>query len=141
MVRGFDAPDRDSVDSTSPTASRSTLRVTLSALATHGLVPRKAGGRTAFLQGMPLDRPTAVIARPPTHARVPAGMVWTLRKCAYGLTDAPRRWYDSVLVMMTTLGLVRSSVDQGQFTRHNDDALTLVVAVHVLEFLYGGTDA
>lgn len=106
MVRGFDAPDRDSVDSTSPTASRSTLRVTLSALATHGLVPRKAGGRTAFLQGMPLDRPTAVIAQPPAHARVPAGTVLTLRKCAYGLTDAPRRWYDSVLVMMTTLGLI-----------------------------------
>lgn len=139
VVRGFEDPDRDNVDSTSPTASRATFRVALSAMATHGFVPRTVDVRTAFLQGMPLDRPHAVFVQPPPHAKVPAGIVWQLRKCAYGLTDAPRRWYESVLKLMTVLGLVRSTLDHGLFTRHKDGQLLLVVAVHVDDFLFGGT--
>jgi len=91
-VRGFEDPERDNVDSTSPTASRETIRVALSAMAAHGFIPRTVDVRTAFLQGMPLDRPTPVYFQPPPQAQVPAGMVWRLRKCAYGLADAPRRW-------------------------------------------------
>lgn len=139
VVRGFEDPDRDAVDSTSPTASRATLRVVLSALASHGHVPRTVDVRTAFLQGMPLDRPEAVYVQPPPHARVPAGMVWRLRKCAYGLTDAPRRWYDSVLRLMMSLSLTRSTLDHGLFTAHTGGRLGLVAAVHVDDFLFGGT--
>lgn len=139
VVRGFEDPDRDAVDSTSPTASRGTLRVALSAMATHGFVPRTVDVRTAFLQGMPLDRPTAVFVQPPPQARVPPGTVWQLRKCAYGLTDAPRRWYESVLVLMRALNLQRSSLDHGLFTAHEDGKLVLVVAVHVDDFIIGGT--
>lgn len=141
VVRGFEDPDRDAVDSTSPTASRATLRVVLSALSTHGFIPRTVDVRTAFLQGMPLDRPTAVFVQPPPQARVPRGMVWQLRKCAYGLTDAPRRWYESVLKLMMDLELTRSSLDHGLFTRHVAGRLVLVVAVHVDDFLFGGTAA
>lgn len=70
-VRCFEDPDRDSVDSTSPTVSRASLRVVFSAMATHGFLPRTVDVRTAFLQGMPLDRPTAVFVQPPPQARVP----------------------------------------------------------------------
>lgn len=141
VVRGFEDPDRDTVDSTSPMASRATLRVVLLALATHGFIPRTVDVCTAFLQGMPLDRPTAVFVQPPPQAQVPTGIVWQLHKCAYGLTDAPRRWYDSVLRLMTRMKLTRSSMDHGLFTRHEADRLILVVAVHVDDFLFGGTDA
>lgn len=141
VVRGFEDPDRDAVDSTSPTASRATLRVVLSALATHGFIPRTVDVCTAFLQGMPLDRPTAVFVQPPPQARVPNGMVWQLRKCAYGLTDAPRRWYESVLRLMQDLELTRSSIDYGLFTQHDAGRLVLVVAVHVDDFLFGATEA
>lgn len=108
-------------------------------MATHGFVPRTVDVRTAFLQGMPLDRPHAVFVQPPPHAKVPAGIVWKLRKCAYGLTDAPRRWYESVLKLMATLGLQRSTLDHGLFTSHQNGVLQLVVAVHVDDFLFGGT--
>jgi len=133
VVRGFEDPERDNVDSTSPTAFRATFRVT------HGFIPRTLDVRTAFLQGMPLDRPTPVFIQPPPQARVPAGVVRRLRKCAYGLTDAPRRWYDSVFKLMVSLKLQRSSLDHGLFTQHAHGVLELVIAVHVDDFLFGGT--
>lgn len=37
--------------------------------------------------------------------------------------------------------LTRSSMDHGLFTRHDAGRLILVVAVHVDDFLFGGTDA
>lgn len=141
VVRGLEDPDRDNVDSTSPTSLRATLRVVLPALATHGFIPRTVDACTAFLQGMPLDRPTAVFVQPPPQARVPSGLVWQLRKCAYGLTDAPRRWYESVLRLMQDLELTRLSVDHGLFTQHDAGRLVLVVAVHVDDFLFGGAAA
>lgn len=82
-----------------------------------------------------------MFVQPPPQAEVPAGVVWQLRKCAYGLTDAPRRWYDSVLKLMMQLNLTRSSMDHGLFTRHNAGRLVLFVSVHVDDFLFGGTDA
>jgi len=138
VVRGFEDPERDNVDSTSPTASRATFCVALSAMAAHGFIPRTVDVRTAFLQGMLLDRPTPVYVQPPPQAQVPARMVWRLRKCAYGLTDAPRRWYDGVLALMIDLKLQRSTLDHGLFTAHVDGTLQLVIAVHVDDFLFGG---
>jgi len=139
VVRGFEDPERDNVDSTSPTVSRATFRVALSAMVTHGFIPRTVDVRTAFLQGMPLDRPTPVYIQPPPQARVPSGMVWRLCKCAYGPTDAPRRWYDSVLRLIVALELRHSSLDHGLFTSQAQGHLVLVVAVHVDDFRFGGT--
>lgn len=141
VVRGFEDPDKDAVDSTSPTASRTALRVVLSALATHGFIPRTVDACTAFVQGTPLDRPAAVFVQPPPQAQFLQGMVRQLRKCAYGLTDAPRRWYDSVLKLMLQLRLTRSTMDHGLFARHEGGRLVLDVAVHVDDFLLGGTAA
>lgn len=49
VAHGLEDPDWDTVDSTSPTASRATPRVVLSALAYHGFFPRTADVGTAFL--------------------------------------------------------------------------------------------
>jgi len=139
VMRGFKDQWKEFVDSTSPTAARASLRLLLSALSSYGFAPHTVDVRTAFLQGLPLDRPNPVFVRPPPQARAPSGVVWRLRKCAYGLTDAPRRWYESVLLLMRDSGLSRCSLDHGLFARHRDGAPELVVAVHVDDFLFGGT--
>jgi len=113
--------------------------VLFSALASRRFLLRTIDVRTAFLQGMPLDRLAAVYVQPPPQSGAPAGVVWRLCKCAYGLTDAPGRWYESVLVLMRASGLVRWTVDHGLYTRHADGVLVLAVAVHVDDFLFGGT--
>jgi len=91
VARGFEDPDKDTVDSTSPTAARATLWVLFSALASRGFLPRTIDMRTAFVQGMPLDRLAAVYVQPSPQSGAPVGVVWRLLECAYGLTDAPRR--------------------------------------------------
>lgn len=141
VVRGSEDPDWDAVDGKLPTASRATLRAVISALATHGFIPRNVDVCTAFLQGMPLDRPTAVFVQPPPQARVPNGMVWQLRKCAYGLTDAPRQGYECVLSLIKDLELTRSPVVYCLFTQHDASSVVLVVAVHVDDYLFGVTAA
>jgi len=138
-VRELEVPERDNLHSTYRTTSRATFRVVLSAMAAHGFIPRTVDVRKVFLQSIPLDRPTSVYVQPPNQAQVPAGIAWRLRKCAYGLTDAPRRWYDSVHALMVELKLQRSTFEHDILTAHGDGALLLVIAVHEDDFLFGGT--
>ncbi|OSX73858.1 hypothetical protein BU14_0323s0002 [Porphyra umbilicalis] len=140
-VRGFQDPDKHLIDSASPTVARSTVRLVLALFATMDWVPHSVDVSTAFLQGLPLDRPRPVYVRPPPEALAPDGVVWRLAKCAYGLTDAPRMWYERVRALMRALGASRSAADLGLFILVADGAVILAVAVHVDNFLYGGTVA
>jgi len=139
VVRGCEDRHRASVVSTSPTVGRATLRVVIASMTEHGWVPRSVEVRTAFLQGLPLDRFKPVYVRPPPQAHVPDGLLWELRKCAYGLTDAPRRLYEAVLSLLLSLGYVRCEVDHGLFFFYLGGRLLFVIATHVDDFLYGGT--
>jgi len=138
VVRGCEDRHKASVVSTSPTVGRATLRVVFALMTDHGWVPRSVDVRTAFLQGLPLDRVKPVYVRPPPQAHVPDGLLWELRKCAYGLTDAPRRWYEAVVALLLSLGYVRCEVDHGLFFLFVGGRLLFVIATHVDDFLYGG---
>jgi len=140
-VRGNEERDKALIDSFSPTVSRSTVRLLLILLATMGWAPRTVDVSTAFLQGMPIDRPAPVYVRPPPEAGVARGIIWLLAKCAYGLVDAPRMWYERVFALMRKLGAVRSAADPGLFVLVADGAVLLAVSVHVDDFLFGGTAA
>lgn len=140
-VRGFQDPAKNSVVSTSPTAGRASVRVLLALFAASGYDPRSVDVRTAFLQGMPIDRVRPVYVQPPPQARVPAGMVWKLRKCAYGLTDAPRWWYQTVRALMGSLGYERAESDHGLFLHSANGRFSFGLAAHVDDFLYGGLEA
>lgn len=82
-----------------------------------------------------------MFVRPPFQARVPAGTVWRLRKCAYGLTDAPRMSYERVVSLLGSVGAERAGGDYGLVVLCKADALALIVAVHVDDFLFCGTVA
>lgn len=90
VIRGFEDPHKKNVVSTSPTVGRASLRTLLAILITNHNVPRSVDMRTASLQGIPIDRVEPVYVQPPPQERAPPGVVWRLRKCAHGLTDAPR---------------------------------------------------
>lgn len=138
-ARGNEDADKDDIDSFSPTVSRSTVRLLLILLATNGWVPHTVDVSTAFLQGMPIDRPRPVFVRPPPEARVPPGVVWQLAKCVYGLVDAPRMWAERVHALLSKIGAERAAGDPGLFVLLQEDRVILAVAVHVDDFLYGGS--
>lgn len=80
-----------------------------------------------------------VFVHPPPQAKAPAGVIWRLRRCAYGLTDAPWWWYQTVCALMERLGYVRAEADHGLFLNHTNNTLDFGLAAHVDDFLYGGT--
>jgi len=139
VVRGCDGRHKASVVSTSPTVGRAPLRVVLALMTEHGWVPRTVDLRTAFLQGLPLDRVKPEYVRPPPQAHVPEGLLWELRQCANGLPDAPRRWYEAVLALLISLRYIRCEVDYGLFFYYLGGRLLFVIATHVDDFRYGGT--
>lgn len=138
-VRGFEDPDRALVERESPTVARATVRLVIAAAVARGWVLRTVDVSTAFLQGMPIDRPSPVFVRPPAQARVPSGTVWRLNKCAYGLTDAPRAWYNRVVALLQSIKAERVEADYGLFVRYEAATPMLMVAVHVDDFLFCGT--
>lgn len=79
-VRGNQERDKALIDSFSPTVSRYTVRMLLILLATMGWEPRTVDVSTAFLQGMPIDRPAPVYVRPAPEAGVAQGIIWLLEK-------------------------------------------------------------
>ena len=56
---------------------------------------------SAFLQGNVLER--TVYVRPPKELQE-EGTIWKLNKCLYGLSDAPREWYERVCAEMKKVG-------------------------------------
>ena len=67
---------------------------------------------SAFLQGNGIER--EVFLQPPTEAEQ-TGMLWKLRRCIYGLKDAPRAWYKRVEQVLLELGGVLSKYDDALF--------------------------
>jgi hypothetical protein len=94
-VRGDRDPQKENVETDSPTACRQSQRLWLHLAACRGWTPRSIDISTAFLNGAEFDGDGArqVYVRPPVEARVPETHIWRLLKPAYGLADAPKRWW------------------------------------------------
>jgi hypothetical protein len=135
VARGFedDAVTKEGVDS--PTCSKETVRITMSIMAMKGWACNALDVKTAFLQGNPLQRD--VFIKPPKEANTEK--IWKLRKAVYGLNEASRSWYNRVENELTKIGFTRSKYDEALFYNKEGGQLEGVVAIHVDDFLFGGT--
>jgi hypothetical protein len=80
---------------------------------------------SAFLQGREIDRD--VYIKPPAEL-CEKDKVWKLKRCLYGLNDAPREWYNALYDEFIALGAVRSTLDNAMFMRYKGDE----IFVHML---------
>ena len=86
---------------------------------------------SAFLQGEEIQR--NIFLRPPSDV-CSRNEVWALRKCLYGLTDAPHSWYRKMKKALIDLGGVQSAYDNALFIWYNEDkTLRGIIASHVEE--------
>lgn len=136
VARGFE--DIDSYRKDSPTLARSSLRVILSIVASMGWTLKTTDIKSAFLQGKEMDR--EVYITPPREANVPDGKIWKLLHCLYGLNDAARHFYQSVVETLKNLGCNCSSLDPALFFFRRDGKLEGIVASHVDDFLHAGSE-
>lgn len=135
VARGFEE-NSDDLRTDSPTCSRQALRLVFVAAATMNWELQSLDITAAFLQGNILDRD--VFIQPPVdYAR--NGMVWKLRRCLYGLKDAPRAWYKRVVEEFKKIGGKMSLYDDAMFMWHaRNGSLVMVLVTHVDDFVYCG---
>ena len=88
---------------------------------------------SAFLQGNQLKR--TVYVRPSTEI-CKEGNIWQLKRFLYGLSDAPREWYDHVCEEMKKLGGKVSLYDKSVFMWRNESNLEGLITIHVDNFEY-----
>ena len=135
VARGFEEKLADKrVDS--PTCSRQGIRLAFLTASSMNWELQAMDISSAFLQGNALQR--TVYVRPPKEV-CEEGKIWRLKRCLYGLSDAPREWYDRVCREMTTLGGIISLYDKSLFMWHVDDQLVGMITTHVDDFEYCGT--
>ncbi len=92
--------------------------------------------KTAFLQGNPLERD--IYLKPPKEAKT--HNIWKLNKAVYGLNEASRYWYNRVNDELIKIGMQRPLYDEALFYWKKNGKCQGILAVHVDDFLYGGTD-
>ena len=136
VARGFEEDAVDQVDS--PTIGKGMVRLVLTLAASMNWEVKTTDIKSAFLQGLPLTRDVYLV--PPPEADIEPGFIWKLKKCLYGLSDAARCFYDSVVEELLKCGCTKSSFDPSFFIfRDVDGKLIGVIAAHIDDFLHAGT--
>ena len=96
VLRGFQDKQKDEQQKDSPAASRPGFRMACQAAANNHWDIIHMDLKTAFLQGESYDESRNLICELPKEAGQPWYMVARMKKPAYGLNDAPRRWFNVV---------------------------------------------
>ena len=135
VARGFEEEGNNQVDS--PTADRSTLRLLLALASTFQWKCKTLDIKSAFLQGKQIERDVFLIS-PPEHNK--SNVLWKLNKVVYGLNDAARNWYQSVVKELVDLGCFQSKHDPALFTKKDLKGLQGILLIHVDDFIYAGSE-
>ena len=121
----------------SPTCSRQGLRLVLTTASSMDWEINSMDISAAFLQGNELTRPVFIQPPPELHEE---GKIWKLKRCLYGLSDAPREWYNRLSMELKNLGGIISLYDKSMFIWHNKaKELEGLISIHVDDFEYCGT--
>ena len=132
-ARGFEEEQNFRTDS--PTCSRESVRILLCLLASNEWELGSIDITRAFLQGAPIER--IVCLKPPPEANT--NKLWRLKKCMYGLADAPRKWYLRLTEELKRLGCTQHKIDKGLFIYTLNDKLVSILTCCVDDIAYGNT--
>ena len=124
----------DSIDS--PTVSKGTERIALAIAVAKQWKVKAIDIKSAFLQGQAIQRD--VYLKPPKEANVDKEVIWKLQRCLYGLNDAARKFYDSIVQELRKLGCRKSNLDHSLFTLTDDKGCHGMLAAHIDDFLHVG---
>ena len=86
-VRGDLEKGKDNICSDSPTVGKETLKLALAIAANEGFEVKSGDIKSAYLQGMDIQR--RLFVKPPPEAGL-SGKLWLLKKGAYGISDGGR---------------------------------------------------
>ena len=114
-LRGFKEEHKPRSDS--PTVDRISTKLLYAIAGNEGWKLECIDVTSAFLQGSDLDR--EIFVKPPKEAQV-EGYLWKMKKAAYGLYDASRRWWVKVMEELKELGGRTLVGDESTIYFHKD---------------------
>ncbi len=112
VLRGFQDSQKDQQQTDSPAATRPGFRLMTSVAATNFWDLKHLDLKTAFLQGETFDDNRNVMCQLPPEAGHPSNVVARMKRPAYGLNDAPRRWFNVVDKHLVSYGLTPTRADR-----------------------------
>ena len=137
VARGFEE-NSSNLQVDSPTCAKESLRLLFVLCGSFSWKLHSIDISSAFLQGEKLER--ELYLKPPRDA-CSSNFVWLLKRCIYGLNDAPRSWYNKVKEVLISLGACISLYDYCVFLWYDTSGLLYgIVVVHVDDFAFGGNE-
>ena len=112
VLRGFQDKQKNDQQTDSPAASRSGFRLAIQAASHKGWNIFHMDLKTAFLQGEAYDQSRDIICQIPPEMGYPPHIGARMKKPAYGLNDAPRRWWNILDSALRSYGLVPTRADR-----------------------------
>ena len=110
--QGSLGPPKNDQQTDSPAASRSGFRLAIQAAANKGWKIFHMDLKTAFLQGEAYDQTRDIICQIPPEMGYPPHIGARMKKLAYGLNDAPHRWWNILDSALRSYGLVPTRADR-----------------------------
>ena len=111
-ARGFQDKQKNDQQTDSPAASRSGFRPAIQAAANKGWNIFHMDLKTAFLQGKAYDQTRDIICQIPAEMGYPPHIGARMKKPAYGLNDAPHRWWNILDSALRSYGLAPTRADR-----------------------------
>ena len=112
VLRGFQDRQKMEQQTDSPTATRPGFRLACQLAASRLWHLGHIDLKTAFLQGEEYDTDRQVVCQLPPDVGAPPGTVAKLVRPAYGLNDAPRRWWNKIDQSLRTYGMIPTRADR-----------------------------
>ena len=112
VLRGFQDRQKDEQQTDSPAASRSGFRMAVQQAANKHWNLFHLDLKTAFLQGEAYDSSRDIICQIPPEMGYPPYIVALMKKPAYGLNDAPRRWWSIIDAAVRKYGREPTKADR-----------------------------
>ena len=120
VLKGFQDRQKDTQQTDSPAASRSGFPCATQFAANCQWDLYHMDLKTAFLQGEAYDETRDIICQIPSECGYPPHIGAKMKKSAYGLNDAPRRWWQVVDKALLSYGLVPTRADRCTYILYGD---------------------
>ena len=121
VLRGFQDKQKLEQQTDSPTATRPGFRLACQQAASRLWHIGHIDLKTAFLQGEEYDDDRQVICQLPPDVGAPPGTMAKLVRPAYGLNDAPRRWWNKIDQSLREYGMIPTRADRCTYVLYSNE--------------------